>query len=86
VLEHARGLLEFRDVSFSYPGGQGSKVLQDVTLQFRPGTTTALVGASGNGKTTILSLIERFYEPGDGAVLYDGRPITDFTLASWRSR
>lgn len=86
VLEHARGLLEFRDVSFSYPGGQGSKVLQEVTLQFRPGTTTALVGASGNGKTTILSLIERFYEPGDGAVLYDGRPITDFTLASWRSR
>jgi ATP-binding cassette, subfamily B, bacterial AbcA/BmrA len=77
--------LEFRNVSFSYPGRE-SKVLHGINLVFRPGTTTALVGASGNGKTTVLSLIERFYAPTDGAILYDGEPICDFSLTEWRKR
>jgi ATP-binding cassette subfamily B protein AbcA/BmrA len=87
ALECAHGRqLEFVNVSFTYPSGQGTHVLQGVNLVFKPGTTTALVGASGNGKTTILSLIERFYEPTGGVILYDGKPITEFTLASWRRR
>lgn len=79
------GAVEFRDVCFAYPG-QPNLLLQDVNLSFRPGTTTALVGASGNGKTTILSLIERFYEPTGGTIHYDGRPITALSMDDWRSR
>lgn len=77
--------LEFRGVSFAYPG-RDRGVLHEVDLVFRPGTTTALVGASGNGKTTILSLIERFYEPDAGRILYAGRSIGDLSLRGWRER
>ncbi len=81
----ARGALEFRNVSFTYPR-RNSKVLHGINLVFQPGTTNALVGASGNGKTTVLSLIERFYVATDGDILYDGKPIGDFALAAWRGR
>ncbi|RNF83321.1 ABC transporter ATP-binding protein [Lysobacter psychrotolerans] len=81
----SHGTLEFRNVSFSYPGRE-SKVLHEINLVFQPGTTSALVGASGNGKTTVLSLIERFYAPTDGSILYDGKSIGDFALAAWRER
>ncbi len=81
----SQAALEFRSVSFAYPG-QDAAVLHDVEIAFRPGTTTALVGASGNGKTTILSLIERFYEPTRGVILHDGRPISEYALAAWRAR
>jgi ATP-binding cassette subfamily B protein AbcA/BmrA len=85
ALTSTRSTLEFRNVSFSYPGRE-SKVLHEINLVFQPGTTSALVGTSGNGKTTVLSLIERFYAPTDGAILYDGKPIGDFSLAAWRKR
>jgi len=84
-VERIDGVLEFRDVSFGYPGRE-STVLHGVNLVFRPGTTTALVGASGNGKTTVLSLIERFYAPTFGAILCDGTPIADMSLTAWRER
>jgi ATP-binding cassette subfamily B protein AbcA/BmrA len=84
--QRERGDLVFRDVSFAYPGGEEMPVLRGIDLVFRPGTTTALVGASGNGKTTILSLIERFYRPSGGAIEYDGEPIERFSLGSWRGR
>ncbi len=85
ALESTHAALEFRDVSFSYPGRE-SKVLHGINLVFEPGTTSALVGASGNGKTTVLSLIERFYTSTDGVILYGGKPIGDFALAAWRER
>src|SRR3569833_1199176 len=78
--------LQFVEVSFAYPGRAEARVLHGIDLVFHPGTTSALVGASGNGKTTVLSLILRFYEPTEGVILYRGRPITEFTLAEWRSR
>ncbi|KRB04188.1 ABC transporter ATP-binding protein [Lysobacter sp. Root690] len=77
------GVLEFRNVSFAY-GGRDRIVLNGIDLRFEPGTTTALVGASGSGKTTVLSLIERFYEPSEGEILYHGRPIGDYPLPEWR--
>ncbi|ALN80820.1 ABC transporter ATP-binding protein [Lysobacter antibioticus] len=77
------GMLEFRNVSFGY-SGRDTTVLHGIDLQFAPGTTTALVGTSGSGKTTILSLIERFYEPSGGEILYDGQPISGFPLVDWR--
>jgi len=82
-LPAAGGTLEFRDVSFRYPG-RDVPLLQGIDLVFAPGTTTALVGASGNGKTTLLSLIERFYEPDAGQILYGGRPLSAYALAGWR--
>nr|AJF34465.1 ABC transporter [Eleftheria terrae] len=81
----ALAALEFRDVTFGYPG-RDAPVLHAVDLHFPPGTTTALVGASGNGKTTVLSLIERFYAPTEGDILYGGTSISGFPLAAWRSR
>jgi len=80
-----RGTLEFHAVSFHYPGRRPD-VLDGLDLVFRPGTTTALVGASGAGKTTVLSLILRFYTARRGAITYDGRPICDFSLPEWRMR
>jgi ATP-binding cassette subfamily B protein AbcA/BmrA len=77
------GVLEFRNVSFAY-GGRDRIVLNGIDLRFEPGTTTALVGASDSGKTTVLSLIERFYEPSEGEILYHGRPIGDYPLPEWR--
>lgn len=79
------GMLEFRNVSFAYPG-QSTDVLRGADLVFQPGATTALVGASGNGKTTLLSLIERFYEPTGGGIFHGGQPIAGFALAAWRER
>jgi ATP-binding cassette, subfamily B, bacterial AbcA/BmrA len=79
------GMLEFRNVSFAYPG-QSTDVLRGADLVFQPGATTALVGASGNGKTTLLSLIERFYEPTGGGIFHGGHPIAGFPLAAWRER
>ena len=66
-----RGELDLRAVSFSYPGASHS-VLSDVTFSARPGRTTAIVGSTGAGKTTVLSLIPRLFDVTEGAVLVDG--------------
>ncbi|WP_165495795.1 ABC transporter ATP-binding protein [Marinobacter halodurans] len=79
----ASDILEFRDVCFSYKGGR-APVLRGVDLRIEPGTTTALVGRTGSGKTTILSLIERFYVPVKGEITFGGKPITDIDLMTWR--
>jgi ATP-binding cassette subfamily B protein AbcA/BmrA len=77
------GTLELRDVAFTYADGQPD-ILHGINMRFEPGTTTALVGVSGSGKTTILSLIERFYAPTKGEIVYDGKPISQYSLESWR--
>ena len=74
------GSVEFRDVSFSYVEGQ--PVLQNVNFQVAPGETVALVGPTGSGKTSITSLLHRFYEIDDGAVLIDGRDVRDYAKAA----
>lgn len=58
------GQLEFRDVHFNYPARDGAKVLRGINFTVSPGQYVALVGASGCGKSTVLALIERFYDPG----------------------
>ena len=79
-----RGRIEFRDVAFSYVPGR--PVLQRVTLTASPGERIAIVGATGNGKTTLLSLLLRLYEPSAGAIRIDGIDIRRFTARSLRDQ
>lgn len=80
--ERVSGNLEFRQVDFRY--GEGEEIFRDLNLTVQPGEFVALVGASGVGKTTLCSLIPRFYEPQAGQILLDGTPIRQLTLRSLR--
>lgn len=81
-LTHCRGDVQFDDVSFSY--GRDKNALHDISLRIEAGKKYALVGASGAGKSTILSLLQRFYDPQQGAILLDGRDIRTVTQQSLR--
>src|SRR3989449_514895 len=81
-LERARGALEFRGVSFAY--GPDRPVLHDVSVEISPGTRLGVVGATGAGKTTLISLLTRFYDPTEGAILLDGVDLRDYQLADLR--
>jgi ABC-type multidrug transport system fused ATPase/permease subunit len=70
------GLVEFRHVSFGYPGGP--QVLDDVSFRVAPGEMVALIGATGAGKTTIVSLLLSYYDPDRGEVVLDGRALSGF--------
>jgi ABC-type multidrug transport system fused ATPase/permease subunit len=82
--EEIRGNIEFHHVSFSYNGED--KVLKDISFSVREGETVAIVGATGAGKTSLLHLLERFYEVGDGAILIDGIDIRERDLTHLRSQ
>jgi ATP-binding cassette subfamily B multidrug efflux pump len=75
------GEIEFRGLNFSYDGKQ---VLHDVNLKVPAGSSLAIVGPTGSGKTTLVNLIPRIYDAAQGAVLIDGRPIRGYSLASLR--
>jgi ATP-binding cassette subfamily B multidrug efflux pump len=78
------GLVEFRDVEFRYPGAE-EPVLSRISFTARPGETTAIVGSTGSGKTTLISLIPRFYEVTGGAVLVDGVDVREMAQQDlWR--
>lgn len=83
TLAHARGEIEFDQVSFYYPGTE-RPALTNVSFRVSAGQTVALVGASGSGKTTISTLIPRFYRASTGHIRIDGIDISDLTLASLR--
>lgn len=70
------GEIRFENVTFAYPSRPDQIVLRDFSLTLKPGQTVALVGASGSGKSTVASLLERFYEPNDGTIALDGQPIS----------
>lgn len=76
----SRGEIEFKNVSFAY--NESGNVLTDFSLKIQSGETIALVGATGVGKTTIASLVTRFYDPTDGAIYIDGHNLKDITLHS----
>ena len=83
-LNISRGKIEFKDVSLSYDQ-DGNFALENINLIIEPGTTTALVGPSGSGKSSCLNLIPRFYDPSDGSIEIDGQKIKSATLESLRS-
>ncbi|OUM65780.1 hypothetical protein PIROE2DRAFT_41336 [Piromyces sp. E2] len=74
------GLIEFRNVQFSYPSRPNIQILKGINFKCYPGQTVAIVGSSGSGKSTIVQLIERFYERNDGQILIDNRNIEDYDL------
>lgn len=82
-LTQVQGDIEVRNLTFAYPG-HGNTVLHDISFKVAAGQTVALVGRSGSGKTTISSLLPRFYEVEQGEILVDGQNVQDCTLASLR--
>ncbi|HEY2122278.1 MAG TPA: ABC transporter ATP-binding protein, partial [Chthoniobacterales bacterium] len=82
AVNHLRGRIEYRDVSFAYESGR--PVLRGINLSIEPGETVAFVGKSGAGKTTLCSLLPRFYDAGSGEITIDGYDIRDLTLNSLR--
>lgn len=85
ALVRCRGDIEFRDVHLTYPGADIA-ALRGVSLHCPAGSVTALVGRSGSGKSSMASLIPRFYEPTAGVLLLDGHPLGDYALRSLRAQ
>ena len=83
-VERLEGAVEFRDVSFSYDGEE--MILEDVSCRIRPGEHVAIVGPSGVGKTTLISLILRFYQPTAGEIWLDDQPAAAYELSALRRR
>src|SRR5690606_4784271 len=84
LLRPVRGEIAFRDVTFHYPARPGVSALNGVSLTVQPGETVALVGPSGAGKTTILQLLLRHYDPQQGQVTLDGIPLRDMARDDFR--
>lgn len=83
-VETIRGEIELRHVDFAYPSRPDVMVFKDLSLRIRSGQSQALVGASGSGKSSVIALIERFYDPVAGKVMIDGKDIRRLNLQSLR--
>lgn len=83
-LEYAGGAVEFENVTFSY--NDKKDILKDISFKVKPGTTVAFVGATGAGKSTILKLLDRFYDVTEGSIKIDDQDVRDVDLKSLRSR
>jgi ATP-binding cassette, subfamily B, multidrug efflux pump len=84
VLINTKGAIVFKNVCFSYV--EGEQVINDISFTVQPGETIAIVGATGAGKSTIINLLNRFYEINSGTILIDGVSIKDYTLDSLRDQ
>ncbi|KAH6755376.1 ATP binding cassette subfamily B1 [Perilla frutescens var. hirtella] len=84
IPDRIRGEIEFKHVDFSYPNRPDVSIFRDLNLRVRAGKTLALVGPSGSGKSSVIALIQRFYEPSSGRVIIDGKDIRKYNLKSLR--
>ncbi|PKA51523.1 ABC transporter B family member 11 [Apostasia shenzhenica] len=80
ILDDIHGDIEFKNVCFSYPSRPTEQIFKGFSLSIQSGKTVAIVGESGSGKSTVISLIERFYDPQEGEVLIDGINLKEFQL------
>ncbi|OJG40806.1 ABC transporter ATP-binding protein/permease [Enterococcus gilvus] len=78
--------LEFRDVTFAYPGHAESPVIRNVSFTAKPGETVAFIGSTGSGKSTLIQLIPRFYDVTEGQVLVDGMDVREYQLKDLRNK
>ena len=78
--------IEFKGVDFKYPNTTGKNVLSDITLTVKKGETLAVIGATGSGKSSLISLIPRYYDAAKGKVFIEGRDISDYDLPSLRKK
>uniref|UniRef100_A0A8C3LMS0 Bile salt export pump n=1 Tax=Chrysolophus pictus TaxID=9089 RepID=A0A8C3LMS0_CHRPC len=85
-LDKVRGEIEFHNVTFHYPSRPDVKILDNLSMVIKTGETTAFVGASGAGKSTIIQLIQRFYDPTDGMITLDGHDIRSLNIQWLRSQ
>ena len=85
ALPQIEGRVKFEDVSFRY-FNSGEPVLKDVNIDIEPGMTVALLGATGSGKSTIINLLPRFYDPSEGRITFDGYDLRDLQIDSLRSQ
>lgn len=81
-----RGSLEFRNVTFAYPGHSESPVIRNVSFTAKSGETVAFIGSTGSGKSTLIQLIPRFYDVTEGQVLVDGQDVRDYRLKDLREK
>uniref|UniRef100_A0A8V1A647 Bile salt export pump n=1 Tax=Gallus gallus TaxID=9031 RepID=A0A8V1A647_CHICK len=85
-LDKVRGEIEFHNVTFHYPSRPDVKILDNISMVIKTGETTAFVGASGAGKSTIIQLIQRFYDPTDGMITLDGHDIHSLNIQWLRAQ
>lgn len=81
-----QGTVEFRNISFRYPGVQAGNVLDDISFKVNKGETVAILGATGCGKTSLVNLIARFYDATEGTVLVDGVDVKEYDLDALRKK
>ncbi len=81
-----KGFLEFKNVTFAYPGHAQSPVIRNVSFTASPGETLAFIGSTGSGKSTLIQLIPRFYDVSEGQVLVDGVDVRDYSLTTLRNK
>ena len=86
VLEGEITDIEFKDVSFNYPGTSGNNILADVDFKLHKGETAAILGSTGSGKTTLVALIARYYDVCSGEILINGVNVKEYTLDSLRKK
>lgn len=84
VAQKLEGRIEFKNVSFGY--GEGREILKNVSFVVEPGKKLALVGTTGSGKSTVIKLLLRFYEPTSGEILIDGKPVSAYEIESLHKR
>ncbi len=82
-MPRCQGVVKFRNVNFSYPGSD-EDVLHNISFEARPGETTAFIGATGSGKSTLVNLVPRFYDTVSGDILIDGKNVKDVTIHELR--
>lgn len=81
-----KGQIEFKNVSFAYPGMGDEKILEEISLTIQPGETLAIMGATGCGKSSLVNLIPRFYDVTEGQVLVDGVDVKEYRLENLRNK